>query len=43
VLKSISRDLKEEMSAVQFKQFEIKGYDQMMERLLNIPDAPSVV
>jgi hypothetical protein len=38
VLKSISRDLKEEMSAIQFKQFEIKGYDKMLERLLKVPD-----
>jgi hypothetical protein len=38
VLKSISRDLKDEMSAIQFKQFEIKGYDRMIERLLKVPD-----
>ena len=38
VLKSITRDLKEEMSAIQFKQFEIKGYDKMLERLLKVPD-----
>lgn len=38
LLKSITKDIKEEMSAIQFKQFEIKGYDTMIGRLLNVPD-----
>lgn len=37
VLRNISRDLKDELSAHQFKQFEIKGYDQMISRLLQTP------
>ena len=37
VLRNISRDLKDELSSHQFKQFEIKGYDQMISRLLQTP------
>lgn len=37
VLRNISRDLKDELSTHQFKQFEIKGYDQMISRLLQTP------